>query len=88
MHVVVPERGPCQFLGLPHLGQGYRAGTMSPRLPSWLTVDEAAKRMGMSITEVYEAVHSGRLPAQRYGRSFLIRRVDADAFASSQALTA
>lgn len=61
---------------------------MSRRLPSWLTVDEAAERMGMSLAEVYEAAHSGRLPAQRYGRSFLIRRVDADSYASSQAVTA
>ncbi len=61
---------------------------MSPRLPSWLTVDEAAERMGMSLTEVYEAIHAGRLPAQRYGRSFLIRRPDADAYAASQTVTA
>lgn len=61
---------------------------MAARLPSWLTVDEAAKRMGMSLTEVYETVHDGRLPAQRYGRGFLIRRVDADAFAASRAVSA
>ena len=53
---------------------------MSPRMPAWLTVDEVADRLGVSLAEVYEEITLGRLPAQRYGESFLVRRTDVDAF--------
>lgn len=54
---------------------------MSPRNPAWLTVEEVADRLSLSLASVYEEITSGRLPAQRYGRSFLVRRVDCEAFA-------
>lgn len=53
---------------------------MSPRTPAWLTVDEVADRLGVSLAEVYEEITAGRLPAQRYGQSFLVRHTDVDAF--------
>ncbi|HZI40008.1 MAG TPA: helix-turn-helix domain-containing protein [Acidimicrobiia bacterium] len=53
---------------------------MPTRTPSWLTADEVADRLGMSLAEVYEAITSGRLPAQRYGNSYILRRADVDAF--------
>jgi excisionase family DNA binding protein len=49
---------------------------MSPRTPAWLTADEVAERLGLSLATVYEEIHAGRLPAQRYGRSYLVRRAD------------
>ena len=52
---------------------------MSPPTPAWLTVDEVAARLGVSLAEVYEEITAGRLPAQRYGNSFLVRRSDVDA---------
>lgn len=51
---------------------------MPTRAPSWLTVDEVADHLGMSLAEVYEAITGGQLPAQRYGNSFIVRRADAD----------
>jgi excisionase family DNA binding protein len=59
---------------------GIEAGTMSPRAPSWLTVDDVARRLGVSLAEVYEEIALGRLPAQRYDDSYLVRRTDVDAF--------
>ena len=53
---------------------------MPTRTPSWLTVDEVADRLGVSLAEVYEAITDGQLPAQRYGNSFILRRTDVDAF--------
>lgn len=56
---------------------------MAPRAPSWLTVAEVADRLGVSLAKVYEEITAGRLPAQRYGQSFLVRRSDADTFHTS-----
>ncbi|HVF75996.1 MAG TPA: helix-turn-helix domain-containing protein [Acidimicrobiales bacterium] len=52
---------------------------MSPRTPAWLTADEVADRLGFSLAAVYEEIHADRLPAQRYGRSYLVRRSDVEA---------
>lgn len=43
--------------------------------PKFLTVAEVAKIMRVSKMTVYRMVHSGELPAARFGRSF---RVDAE----------
>lgn len=40
-----------------------------------MTVDEAARRLGISRSSAYEAVRSGELPAIRVGRRLLIPRV-------------
>jgi excisionase family DNA binding protein len=45
-----------------------------------MTVDEVADHLGVALAEVYEAITDGRLPAQRYGNSFILRRTDVEAF--------
>jgi excisionase family DNA binding protein len=59
---------------------------MSPRNPTWLTVEEVADRLGVSLASVYEDITAGRLPAQRYGKSYIVRRADLDAFTPTGAI--
>lgn len=40
----------------------------------FLTVAEVADRMRVSKMTVYRLVHSGELPAVRFGRSFRVQR--------------
>lgn len=40
----------------------------------FLTVAEVAERMRVSKMTVYRLVHSGQLPAVRFGRSFRVQR--------------
>lgn len=40
--------------------------------PAFLTVAEVAQRMRVSKMTVYRLVHSGELPAVRFGRSFRV----------------
>lgn len=40
----------------------------------FLTVAEVAERMRVSKMTVYRLVHSGELPAVRFGRSFRVQR--------------
>ncbi len=40
----------------------------------YLTVAEVASRMRVSKMTVYRLVHSGELPAVRFGRSFRVQR--------------
>lgn len=40
----------------------------------FLTVAEVAERMRVSKMTVYRLVHSGDLPAVRFGRSFRVQR--------------
>lgn len=56
---------------------------MSPRTPSWLTVEEVAECLGVTLAKVYEDIAAGRLAAQRYGQSYLVRRADIEAFGTS-----
>jgi excisionase family DNA binding protein len=44
----------------------------------FLTVAEVAERMRVSKMTVYRLVHSGELPAVRFGRSFRLRRSAVD----------
>src|SRR5688500_480449 len=71
--------------GFGFLTLGYRGATMSPRT-AWLTIDEVAERLGLSLADVYEDIATGRLPAQRYGESYLVRRSDVDAFSAPGAI--
>jgi excisionase family DNA binding protein len=41
---------------------------------AFLTVAEVAERMRVSRMTVYRLVHSGELPAVRFGRSFRVQR--------------
>lgn len=74
--------------GLRPARAGYRGATMYPRNPVWLTVEETAGHLGLSLAKVYEAIASGRLPAQRYGRSYLVRRSDVDEYSAQHAAAA
>jgi excisionase family DNA binding protein len=44
----------------------------------FLTVAEVADRMRVSKMTVYRLVHSGELPAVRFGRSFRVQRAAVD----------
>lgn len=43
-----------------------------------VTGAEAAQIKGVSRVAVYKAIREGRLPAQRHGRIWFIRRTDLD----------
>lgn len=45
-----------------------------PGRPRYLTVEEVAGVMRVSKMTVYRLVHSGELPAVRFGRSFRVQR--------------
>ena len=56
-----------------------RLDTMVAEVPEvigapFLTVAEVADRMRVSKMTVYRLVHSGELPAVRFGRSFRVQR--------------
>jgi excisionase family DNA binding protein len=74
--------------GLETLQCGYDGATMSPRTRAWLTVEEVAGQLGLSLATVYEEITAERLPAQRYGNSFLLRRADVDAYLARHGVVA
>jgi excisionase family DNA binding protein len=45
---------------------------------AFLTVAEVAERMRVSKMTVYRLLHSGELPAVRFGRSFRVQRSAVD----------
>lgn len=49
----------------------------------FLTVEQAADRLAMSVTFIRDAIRDGRLPATKLGRSVRIAIADVDALASS-----
>ena len=54
-------------------GPGREAATETLSGP-FLTVAEVARRMRVSKMTVYRLVHSGELPAIRFGRTFRVQR--------------
>jgi excisionase family DNA binding protein len=50
------------------------AGTGGEAGGPFLTVAEVARRMRVSKMTVYRLVHSGELPANRFGRTFRVQR--------------
>ncbi|MCX6464705.1 MAG: helix-turn-helix domain-containing protein [Pseudonocardiales bacterium] len=50
---------------------------------AFLTVAEVAERMRVSKMTVYRLVHSGELPAVRFGRSFRVQRGAVDELISA-----
>jgi excisionase family DNA binding protein len=50
--------------------EGAHDGVSGP----FLTVAEVARRMRVSKMTVYRLVHSGELPANRFGRTFRVQR--------------
>jgi excisionase family DNA binding protein len=49
-----------------------------------MTLPEVARLVHRSRSRIWQLVQAGRLPAQQVGRAWLVRRNDAEAFASSQ----
>jgi len=49
-------------------------GTVDHDLPPFLTAQEAAARLRVSVWAVYDAVNAGTLPAVRVGRAIRIPR--------------
>ena len=45
-----------------------------------MRTDEAAAELGVSKTVVWRQIQAGRLPAEKFGRDWRIRREDFDAF--------
>lgn len=41
-----------------------------------LTTNEAAERLGVTVRRVNDLITSGRLPATRFGRAYMIRESD------------
>jgi excisionase family DNA binding protein len=41
-----------------------------------LTTKEVAERLGVSVRRVHALIQDGRLPAQKYGRDYLIEEKD------------
>jgi excisionase family DNA binding protein len=52
---------------------------MADPLDATVTVREIAQDYGLSTDAVYQAIRRKRLPAQRSGATWLIRRRDAEA---------
>ena len=47
-----------------------------------MRTDEAAAELGVSKTVVWRQIHLGRLPAEKFGRDWRIRRDDFEQFRS------
>ena len=45
---------------------------------SGLTIPQLAEKMGISRIAVYNKVKSGKIPAQKIGRNYIIKEEDAD----------
>jgi len=48
----------------------------------WMTIEEAAKYLKMSIGGVRKYVNNGKLPSYRQGRIIRLKQTDLDAFLS------
>jgi excisionase family DNA binding protein len=47
---------------------------------TWLSTQEAARRMGITPRTLYRFIDEGQLPAYRFGRVIRLREADVDAF--------
>lgn len=47
-----------------------------------LTVREAAERLGVDVSRIRVLIGAGRLPADKFGRDWLIKEKDLSAFAA------
>lgn len=41
-----------------------------------ITTSQAAERLGISVRRVQELINSGRLPAQQFGRTYVVNEGD------------
>jgi excisionase family DNA binding protein len=55
-------------------GGSARDAAADPLSGPFLTVAEVARRMRVSKMTIYRLVHSGALPANRFGRTFRVQR--------------
>jgi excisionase family DNA binding protein len=46
----------------------------------WMRTDEVAAELDVSKTVVFRQIHAGRLPAEKFGRDWRIRREDFERF--------
>jgi excisionase family DNA binding protein len=51
--------------------------------PRWLSSNQAAARLGVSLRTLYKFVDEGLLPAYKFGRVFRLREHEVDAFIES-----
>ncbi len=49
-------------------------------LTDWLTLAEAAERLGLSGQRVGQLIQAGRLPAAKFGKVWLVHKEDLAAF--------
>lgn len=66
----------ASVVGAPASGTGPQDTAAVPEVVAgpFLTVAEVARRMRVSKMTVYRLVHSGELPAIRFGRTFRVQR--------------
>jgi excisionase family DNA binding protein len=60
------------------------AEVMSASPPSVLSVDEAAKKLGVGVKKVYELCQAGTLRSQKVGRHIRIQEEDIRAFLANK----
>jgi excisionase family DNA binding protein len=48
--------------------------------PAWLSTNDAAKALGITLRTVYRLIDDGELPAYRIGRVIRVKQADVDAF--------
>lgn len=46
----------------------------------WMRTDEVARELNVSKTVIWRQIHANRLPAEKFGRDWLIRREDFEKF--------
>ncbi len=47
---------------------------------TWLSIGQAAKRLGIVTRTLYRMLDEGQLPAYRFGRVIRLKKSDVDAF--------
>jgi excisionase family DNA binding protein len=47
----------------------------------WITTQEAAELTGYSSSYIRKAIHRGRIPAEKFGRDWMLKRSDVLAYA-------
>lgn len=55
---------------------------MSEGRDEWLSTAEAARRLGVTVRDIYQLIDAGELTGYRFGRVIRLRREDVQAGAS------
>ena len=56
---------------------------MAPSEIQWLSTNDAAGRLGVSLRTLYKFIDEGQLPAYKFGRVIRLQQQEVDAFISS-----